>query len=166
MKSAEYWIKKLELQKHPEGGWFREIYRSADVIGHGGLPGCFTGDRNCSTSIYYLLDGRDFSAFHRIKSDEIWHYYTGSSAVEIWIAAEGKISKHLLGKDFEGGEKFQVVVPKKQWFAARLTNQKGYALAGCTVSPGFHFEDFEMADEKLLLDFPTLENEIGNLLRY
>jgi predicted cupin superfamily sugar epimerase len=165
MKSAEYWIERLELQKHPEGGWFREIYRSADVIGRSGLPGSFTGDRNCSTSIYYLLDGNNFSAFHRIKSDEIWHYYDGSSAVEIWIATDGKVSKHLLGKNFEEGEKFQVVVPKNQWFAARLKNQKGYALAGCTVSPGFHFEDFEMADKKQLLDFYVLGNEIGNLLR-
>jgi len=83
MKTAQYWIEKLELQKHPEGGWFREIYRASEIIPKSGLPEYFTRERNVSTSIYYLLEGKNNSNFHRIKSDEIWHFYTGSSAIEI-----------------------------------------------------------------------------------
>jgi len=83
MITAKYWIGKLQLHKHPEGGWFREIYRADEMIPKNSLPEYFTGERNVSTSIYYLLEGKDISTFHRIKSDEIWHYYAGNSAIEI-----------------------------------------------------------------------------------
>jgi uncharacterized protein len=97
IKSADYWIEKLQLQKHPEGGWFKEIYRSAEMIPANDLPAGFSGSRNISTSIYYLLEGGGFSAFHRIKSNEIWHFYTGTSAIEIISVEEGKIRKQFLG---------------------------------------------------------------------
>lgn len=161
---AKYWINKLKLQKHPEGGWFREIYRSDDVIPKDALPAEFSGDRNISTSIYYLLEGEDRSAFHRIKSDEIWHFYTGSSSVEIWILKDKKLIKKRVGNDMETGDEFQVVVPKNTWFAAHLTNKNGYALVGCTVSPGFHFDDFEMNNEEILAEYPHLTNEIREML--
>ena len=95
MKTVTYWIEKLGLQKHPEGGWFKEIYRSGDVVPESGLPENFKGVRNFSTSIYFLLEGGDFSAFHRIKSDEIWHYYGGTSAIEILSLERGNLIKHL-----------------------------------------------------------------------
>lgn len=165
MKTAVYWIEKLNLEKHPEGGWFREIYRSEDVAPESGLPKNFTGKRNFLTSIYFLLEDNDFSAFHRIKSDEIWHYYTGSSAIEIFLLEKGKLKKYLVGNNPDRDQTFQVIVPKNTWFAARLQNPEGYALAGCTVSPGFHFDDFELAGEQLLKEFPELENEITPMIR-
>lgn len=157
MHGARYWIDKYKLQKHPEGGWYREIYRSAETIQTG------SGERNVSTSIYYLLEGADFSAFHRIRSDEIWHYYAGTSAIEIvWIDGR-ELKKFLLGND-ENAD-FQAVVPKNSWFAARLVNTNGYAFVGCTVAPGFHFDDFELAGDKLLDDFSELEDQLKDLVR-
>lgn len=165
MKTAAYWIEKLNLEKHPEGGWYNEVYRSEDVVPESGLPEGFNGERNFSTSIYFLLEGNDFSAFHRIKSDEICHYYAGTSAIEIISIELGTFRKQLLGSNLENDERLQVVAPKNTWFAARLQNQEGYALAGCTVSPGFHFDDFELADEKLTDEFPELKDEIVPFLR-
>ena len=164
MKTAGYWIEKLGLQKHPEGGWYREVYLSADVVPHTGLPAGFRGERSFSTSIYYLLQGNDYSAFHRIKSDEVWHYYAGTSPVEIVAIENGNLKKLLLGNDPETGQKFQLVVPKNTWFAAHLADNKGFALAGCTVSPGFHFDDFELAGYNLLNDLPEIKEKIKPLL--
>jgi hypothetical protein len=166
IKSAEYWIENLQLEKHPEGGWFKEVYRSREIISKNALPDGFSGDRSISTSIYYLLEGEDFSAFHRIKSDEIWHFYTGNSAIEIISIEEGKIKRQFLGDNPGQNQYFQIVVPKNTWFAARLINKNGFVLAGCTVSPGFHFDDFEMGTEKLIEEYPELEKEIAGLIRY
>ena len=165
MKAAKYWIEKLNLEKHPEGGWFKEIYRSPDIIPVQGLSNDFNDSRNCSTSIYYLLEGEDFSSFHRIHSDEIWHYYAGGSAVEIISIEQGKLNNQLLGNDPDKNQQLQIVIPKNTWFAAQLVNKNSYALMGCTVAPGFHFDDFEMANEKLLEEFPHLETQIKNLIR-
>ncbi|MDX1284884.1 MAG: cupin domain-containing protein [Draconibacterium sp.] len=165
MNTSSYWIKNLDLQKHPEGGWYKEVYRSGEVIPGGSIQPTFTEDRNCSTSIYYLLERKDFSSFHRIKSDEIWHYYEGTSSVEIVSIEENKIRIQKLGNNPEKEESFQVLVKANTWFAARLNNKEGFALTGCTVSPGFHFDDFEMADENLLNEFPHLNKEIIELLR-
>jgi predicted cupin superfamily sugar epimerase len=165
-RTAKYWIEKLQLQKHPEGGWFREVYRSDEVIPADALSTGFSGSRSISTSIYYLLAGDDFSAFHRIKSDEIWHFYTGTSAIEIISVEEGKIKKQFLGDNPRENQFFQIVVPKNNWFAARLVNKHGFVLAGCTVSPGFHFEDFEMANQELIWQNPEIEKEVVGLIRY
>lgn len=165
MKSAKFWIEKLGLQKHPEGGWFKEVYRSEDVVTSNALPKGFSGERNFSTSIYYLLEGDDFSAFHRIKSDELWHYYTGTSCIEIvWIDGE-QIRKSKVGSNIESNEYFQVVIPKNHWFAAHLLSKNGFALVGCTVSPGFNFNDFEMADKSLIEDFPELKDVFKKLIK-
>ncbi len=153
------------MEKHPEGGWFKEIYRSLDVIPEKALSANFKGSRNCSTSIYYLLEKEDFSSFHRIKSDEIWHYYAGNSPVEIISIEQGKIKKQLLGNDPDLNQNLQVIIPKNTWFAARLVNKQGFALAGCTVSPGFHFDDFELAGTMLLDEFPQLEKQIKDFIR-
>jgi uncharacterized protein len=159
MDTAEFWIKALELQKHPEGGWFKEVYRSEGVIPFNGQSSEFNGDRNYSTSIYYLLEGTDFSAFHKIKSDELWHFYEGNSPVEI-VQIDKNIEKERLGRAIQSNEHFQIVIPKNIWFAAHLLNKNGFALLGCTVSPGFNFEDFELADKTLLKKYPELEKEI------
>jgi uncharacterized protein len=166
IKSADYWIEKLQLLKHPEGGWYKEVYRSEEMIQASALPPGFSGDRSFSTSIYYLLEGNDFSAFHRIKSDELWHFYTGNSPIEIISIEKGKIKRQFLGENPQENQSFQVVVPKNTWFAARLINKEGFALAGCTVSPGFYFDDFEMANQELIRQNPELEKEIVGLIRY
>ena len=165
METAKFWIEKLGLQKHPEGGWFKEIYRSEERIDLSGSTIWFNGKRNCSTSIYFLLEGSNFSAFHRIKSDETWRFYTGNSAVLIHWIEDGKISSNKLGNKPSNFESFQVVVPKNRWFAAELENKNGFALVGCTVSPGFDFADFELADQKLLVEFPELKKQISALVK-
>ena len=160
MDTAEFWIKALELKKHPEGGWFKEVYRSDGIVSFDGQSSEFNGDRNFSTSIYYLLEGTDFSAFHRIKSDELWHFYEGTSPIEILLISNNKIEKKRLGRTIQRNEHFQIAVPKNTWFAAHLVNKKGFAVVGCTVSPGFNFKDFEIADKELIKEFPNLEKEI------
>lgn len=163
LSTSRHWIEKLGLSKHPEGGWFKETYRSEELMFPD--PAYFQQNtrRNICTSIYYLLEGYDFSAFHRIKSDEIWHYYTGTSAIEVLWIDHGQLRRFVLGVN--ENDAFQVVVPKQTWFAARLLNKNGFALVGCTVAPGFHFDDFEMADQKLLTEYPELEADISDLIR-
>ncbi len=136
------------------------------MINEHALPVDFKGSRNCSTSIYYLLEGENFSSFHRIHSDEIWHYYAGSSPVEIISIERGKLNRLHLGDDPDKNQHLQIVVPKNTWVAAQLLNKNGYALAGCTVAPGFHFDDFEMGNIKLLEEFPHLETQIRKLIRF
>lgn len=160
MQTAKYWIEKLGLQKHPEGGWFKEVYRSEDVCENESEE-----ERNCSTSIYYLLEGEDFSSFHRIKSDELWHFYTGTSGVEILWIDEMQIKTEKLGPNLELDQHFQIAIPKNKWFAARLSNTNGFALVGCTVSPGFHFDDFELADRNLTKKYPEISDKIDSLIR-
>lgn len=120
MRTAKYWISKLKLVKHPEGGWYKETYRSEEVVPKQALPEGFSGERNISTSIYYLLEGDSFSAFHRIKSDEIWHFYIGNSAVEILTIDNGEVRKQLCGSQPDKNQHLQVVVSKNAWFAADL----------------------------------------------
>jgi len=164
-KSADYYIEKLNLQKHPEGGYFKEIYRSEEIIKSNALPTYFDGERNISTSIYFLLKSDDFSSFHRIKSDEIWHFYKGSP-LTIFLILNGEIKKLLLGNNFENGESFQQIVPKNSWFAASVNNPNSFSLIGCTVAPGFDFNDFELATRKeLFVSYPSLHEKINQFTR-
>ena len=154
MKPAEYWINHLQLTQHPEGGFYKETYRAAEKISGASLPERFSGDRNFSTSIYFLLRSQDRSMFHKIKSDELWHYHAGSN-LNIYILDEGKLITKVLGPDLEKGESLQVVIPANVWFGAKVVQPDGYTLSGCTVAPGFDFADFELADrDQLLSHFP------------
>ena len=144
MKKADYWIDKLDLQPHPEGGYFKETYRSHEVIPKNALPERFGGDRVFSTCIYFLLNKKNFSAFHVIKQDEIWHFYEGSSLTLHIIDQDGNYSTLKLGREFENGESLQAVVKAGCLFAAAIDNKDSYSLVGCTVAPGFEFADFEM----------------------
>lgn len=154
MPSADYWIEKLNLQPHPEGGHYRESYRSSGKIEATGLPNYF-GNRNFSTSIYYLLKGEEFSAFHRLRSDEVWHFYDGSSLNLYIIQQDGAIITKILGKNIEDGGNLQQVVPANHWFAATLRDKGSYCLAGCCMAPGFDINDFEMGlAEDLIKQFP------------
>lgn len=145
-KDAQYWIDKLNLQEHPEGGYFSETYRSDEILDRSDLPDRYNSTRVFGTSIYFLLTTKSVSNFHRLTSDEIWHFHYGQAAKIHFIDQQGGHSEHLIGCDHEQGEKLQVVIPKGTWFAAEVI--KGdYILVGCTVAPGFEFEDFELADQ-------------------
>ncbi len=155
MKDADYWIEKLELSVHPEGGYYREVYRSEETIPAAGLPSRYSGDRSFSTSIYYLLKGEDFSAFHRILSDEIWHFYTGAPLILHLIKPAGEYVAITMGTDEKGEFLFQFVIERGWWFAAEVKEKDSFSLVGCTVAPGFDFDDFRMGGEELAALFPA-----------
>jgi len=166
MKSAEYWIERLALKKHPEGGYFRETYRSNGTIKEGCLPDRFKGTRPFSTAIYFLLRGHEFSTLHRIKSDELWHFYTGVSLTIHIIDRNSRYFQVKLGNDFDNGEVFQTVVNAGYWFGATINDPQSYSLAGCTVSPGFDFCDLELANRRKLIDlYPEHKAIIEKLTR-
>lgn len=163
MKTAAYWIEKLGLESHVEGGAFKEVYRSSLLLHN--LPATFKGSRNASTSIYFLLQQGQFSAFHRIAADEGWHFYEGSSLMVYEIEENGTLTIHRLGRDFENGEQFQTTIKAGSWFASRVEGE-GFALVGCTVAPGFDFADFELADYNTLAGvYPQHQNLIRELTR-
>jgi predicted cupin superfamily sugar epimerase len=148
----DFWIQKLNLEKHPEGGYFREVYRSEQSLRKGFLRNRYTGNRSIATSIYFLLPSTEFSAFHRLKSDELWHFYFGNAALVHMIGKDGTLNTAKVGRNIEGGELLQLVIPKDTWFAAEVTHTDGYALVGCTVSPGFEFSDFELGQKSKLTE--------------
>ena len=149
-KKAQYLKERLDLSELPgEGGYYKETYRSDKTII---LPSETDGERSISTSIYYLLDGTQFSAFHRLKSDEIWHFYIGSSITLYIINKMENLSEVKLGSNIEKGELFQTHVRAESWFAATVNDISSYALIGCTVSPGFNYLDFELGDRKKLIE--------------
>ena len=158
--SAQYWIDKLELISHPEGGYYRETYRAELAFAREALPSQFTGPRLVSTAIYFLLEGENFSAFHRLRSDELWHFYAGTSLVVHVIEPDGGYSKISIGGNPDAGESLQAVVKAGHWFASRVRNPGSFALAGCTVSPGFDFEDFELAKRSELVALYPQHREI------
>ena len=184
MNDARYWIEKLRLEPHPEGGYFRQTYKSELRVSAEGFGDPTTGaseasqdqdsrplakdprrvkhaaevfgTRAASTGIYFLLEGKNFSAFHRLRSDEMWHFYAGAPLVVHVIDPAGNYSSIQLGNDAEAGQVFQAVVRAGCWFGSRLAENPHfwqnrpevghpYALVGCTVAPGFEFEDFELA---------------------
>ena len=165
MKPANYWIEKYNLLPHPEGGYYSETYRSSESVSKDALPDRFTGDRSFSTGIYFLLGKENFSAFHRIKSDEMWHFYAGD-ALDIFVIypETGQLKIIKLGSNPDNGETFQAVVPAGTWFGSRPAAGSTYCLVGCTVAPGFDFEDFEMAGRETLTDlFPQHKKMIQEL---
>lgn len=163
MKSAAYWIEKLGLESHVEGGAFKEVYRSPLLLQN--LPPAFKGPRNASTSIYFLLQNGQFSAFHRIAADEGWHFYEGSTLTVYEIEENGNLTTHRLGRDYDKGEQFQTTIKAGSWFGSRVEGE-GYALVGCTVAPGFDFADFELADYDILsAKYPQHDDLIKELTR-
>jgi uncharacterized protein len=165
MRSEEYWINHLKLQAHPEGGFYRETYRSKEIIPSTGLPARFSAARCFSTAIYFLLRSEDKSLFHRIKSDEIWHFHQGS-ALNIYTLLDGELNVLKLGADLEKGESLQVVVPANCWFGAKVASPNTYTLSSCTVAPGFDFIDFEFAQkEELTREFSRFDEIIKELTK-
>lgn len=153
--TSEEIIIKLKLIRHPEGGWFRETYRSDETaININGLA------RNACTAIFYMLEKNDKSHFHRLTSDEIWFFHEGVP-IEIVMITNGKFSSTIIGNEIAREQIPQVIIPAGTWFGARLQSPEGYALVSCTVSPGFDFDDFEMGKrEEMMRAFPDLEKQI------
>ncbi len=165
-RTAAYWIDHLNLQQHPEGGYFREVYRCREHYDAQKLPGRYNGNRVFATSIYFLLTSKAFSAFHRLKSDEIWNFYYGSPLTLYILSDEGQLSKINLGQTPENGEELQWVVPAGSWFAASVNRQNSYSLVGCSVAPGFEFDDFELGKRAdLAAQFPHYSDLIKSLTR-
>jgi uncharacterized protein len=166
MLSASYWVEKLNLLPHPEGGYFKQTYESNENIAAKNLPTRFGGDRSFSTAIYFLIEGNNFSAFHKIKSDEVWHFYYGQPLEVYYIDYLKELVIIKLGQNPENGEVMQAVVPAGSWFGSKMANNETYCLVGCTVSPGFNFADFQMADRAVLLaEYPRFESIIKQLTR-
>ncbi|HCL4437507.1 TPA: cupin domain-containing protein [Clostridium botulinum] len=165
MKDANYFIEKLDMIAHPEGGYYKESFISAENITDSDLTTTFEDKRILWTSIYFLLRNGEVSNFHRLKSDEMWYYHSGSPLTIYMITPEGELITEQLGLDIEKGEKPQVLVPKNYIFGSAMNN-KGYALVGCMVSPGFEFRDFELFERDTLLNlYPKYKETIEKLTR-
>ncbi len=164
---AGLYISKLQLSPHPEGGYYKEIYRSGEIIKAEYLPDRYKASRAFSTSIYFLLKNNQVSLFHKLKSDEIWHFYDGCGVKIYIIEKNGAIKEILLGNKLKEGELPQIVIRKNYWFGAELLDKSSFCLMGCTVSPGFDFKDLRLGErEKLLNLFPQHEKIIKKLTKF
>lgn len=161
MKTRDYWIKTLGLEDHPEGGYFKETYRSTEIVlNRNGKK------RAASTGIYFLITQEAFSAFHKIESDEMWHYHAGDALEVVMIHKNGEVEVLNVGPDIEKGQRLQAVVPAGCWFGSRVVEGGDYSLVGCTVAPGFDFEDFVLANRvELTNEFPQHADLIESLTR-
>jgi len=159
-------VERFALAPHPEGGYFREVYRSALTIDHPAVGRHVNPRRSAGTFIYFLLAAGDFSAFHRVlASDEIWHWYAGGPLEVHTLDAVRGHATQLLTNDLTRGEP-TCVVPGNHWQATRLAPGADWALAGCTVSPGFDFADFEMPPAaELIAVYPGHERIIRQLTK-
>lgn len=173
MFSSDYFIKNLQMQAHPEGGFYKRTFASDQIVERSSLKlnskskvTSNTADtRNLWTSIYFLLETGEVSNFHRLKSDEMWYYHSGSSLTIYMISPEGELTTKQLGLNIENGECPQVLVPKGYIFGSAMNND-GYALVGCMVSPGFEFADFELFKRDFLLKkYPDHKETIIKLTR-
>jgi predicted cupin superfamily sugar epimerase len=153
-------IDQYQLQPHPEGGYFAETWRSTQLVE---TP---FGTRSTGTAIYFLLTEGNFSAFHRIRSDELWHWYEGAAVEVHMLHKDGSYGRLLLGSNAAAGQSYQGIVPAGAWFASHCVGSPGYALVGCTVSPGFDFADFELAAfDTLSARFPAHRELIKRFTR-
>lgn len=163
-KNAEFWIEKLGLKTHPEGGYFKETYRSDEQIDKSALPSRYTGSRSFGTSVYFLIQDEDPSRFHRLQSDEVWHFYAGSPMTLYIITPDGELETKTLGPDPDKGHEFQAVVYKYCWFGALVEDKNGFSLVGCNIAPGFDFDDFELGEKaELKKQFPNQAEIIEKL---
>ena len=143
MQTVNALVETLKLLRHPEGGFYREMYRSPTIISAEG-----TGQKSAYTSIYYLLSGGDFSSWHRIKSDETWYFHSGCD-ISIYFCDQNKALQTIqLGLD---SKCLQATIPANTWFAAKPISQNSFCLVSCAVAPGFEFTDFEIGKRDSLL---------------
>jgi predicted cupin superfamily sugar epimerase len=159
-QNAAYWIDQLQLQPHPEGGYYKEVFRSDMEV----VRTASGGVKKACTSIYYLLEGSGFSGFHRIGSDEIWYFHKGVPLHIHAINGDGIHIVHELSDTLTGN--LSVVIPAGQWFGAELPAAEGFVLVSCAVAPAFDFSEFEMAGKWTMLhQYPQHEAIIEKLCR-
>ena len=164
--TAQTYVQALHMQAHPEGGFYRESYRSPQLMDVTRAEDGAVVHRNVCTGIYFLLEQGNFSAFHQIRSDEMWHFYAGHALEVLEITPAGELRCTRLGPNVLLGEVFQHVVPAQTWFASRVAGGGTFALVGCTVAPGFDFADFCLADRAALsAAFPQHRQTIHELTR-
>lgn len=164
--TIETLVKELNLLPHPEGGYYKETYRSEAIISEACLSPDFSGGRNMATGIYFLIEKGNFSALHKIKSDETWHFYYGDALEVIEINEKGNLTITKIGSNLSKGETFQYTVKANTWFGSRVSEAGNFSLVGCTVYPGFDFNDFELAKrEDLIKQFPQHSQLISELTR-
>ena len=141
--SAQDVIDQLGLIPHPEeGGWFLETHRSDETFSPNALPDRYAGERCHSTAIYYLLTPETYSHMHRLKTDEVFHFYAGDPCEMVQLHPDGSTETVVLGNDLARGHRPQVRVPRNSWQGMRLLPGGTFALMGCTVAPGFEFADY------------------------
>lgn len=156
MRTAEYYIEKLKMEPHIEGGYFKECLLSKDTL---------DGDRNLWSSIYFLIQEGEVSNLHVLKSDEVWYFHDGQPLTIYMISPEGELSAPKLGLNIEKGELPQLVVPKGYIFGAAKEGE-GYSLVGCMVAPCFKYEEFYLCSRQELLEkYPQYEDIILRLTR-
>jgi uncharacterized protein len=162
--TPEFWISKLELNAHPEGGYYKVTYEAEEKISDLELSVRFDGKRLLYTSIFFLLQSHDVSHFHRLKSDELWYYHAGSHLTIHVIHEDGIYEEVKLGVNLEKGETLQYLVPKNSIFGSSVMEKDTFSLVGCMVSPGFDFQDFELFTQKeLLAQYPQHSEVIRKL---
>lgn len=137
-------VNDLKLLPHPEGGFYREMYRSPTIVNSDGLV-----QKSAYTSIYYLLSGDDFSSWHRIKSDETWYFHSGCDVIIYFFDQKKSLQTVQLGLD---SKCLQLTIPANTWFAAKPMQENTFCLVSCAVAPGFEFSDFEMGKRDSLLN--------------
>lgn len=160
--------RRLGLAPHPrEGGWYVRTYEAEErIAAESFADGRYAEARRTGTAIYYLLEPGTFSEMHRLRSDEVFHFYAGDAVEQVRLFADGSGERVVIGNDLAAGERPQVVVPRGVWQGARLAKGGAWALLGCTVSPGFEFEDYESGRaEELVAEWPAWEREIRELTR-
>ena len=164
---VEHIIRHLGLEPHTgEGGFFRETYRSADTLGSEALGNRYRAKKSLSTAIYYLLTPETCSVMHRLRSDEIFHFYLGDPVTLLLLYPDGRGETKTLGQDIQAGQLLQVPVPRAVWQGLCLNEGGSFALLGTTVAPGFDSEDFELGErESLSHRYPEFSGLIGRLTR-
>jgi hypothetical protein len=167
MPTADQIRTLLHLKPHPEeGGYFIETYRSSETISEKTLPSRYKGRRSFGTAIYYLLSTETFSAMHRLRSDEIFHFYSGDPVEMLQLTPDGSGRVVILGSDVLNGMQPQVVIPRGVWQGARLLKNGKFALLGATVSPGFEFVDYESGlRDELIRSYPKFQDLITALTK-
>jgi len=160
-------IKLLGLKPLPlEGGFFKETFRSKQMIPARELPQIYRGGRAAGTAIYYLLTAGTFSAIHRLPGDEIYHFYFGDPVELFLFPGQGRCRRIILGRHLASGQRPQALVPGGWWQGARLISRGRFALLGTTMAPGFDFRDFELGRRaELIRRFPKKRRLILQLTR-
>lgn len=158
MSTSQHFIQKLNLEAHPEGGYYRRIYQSTQ------LSETPRGKRHSATAIHYLLERHGFSAWHRIQHDEIWFFHQGAPLIIRTLDPQGILDEFILGTEHE----LSICVPGKTWFCSEpMANAvEDFSLVSCVVSPGFDFDDFEMGNaDALIAEYPQHTAIIQRLCR-